>query len=244
MQYIIAHDNYSIEEINEIEQILRPHNVTKRSLAQFSLETPEAIIITIIFGNMVIAGIGNSIGHDIWEKLKLKFSDKNKPKDSTIGVHLQSNTQQIRLSIVIKDSQTTKIAFDTADSAIQKIEPDVTSITLFFDPQTQQWQHIKKQNFIQKMSTPVASTNGINKKNHKFTFTKKSLENNAQASMGLPVTLGHGGKQIGEVTKAWVDDEILYYEIGIYDGVSANDIKKMEKILRSGGGFSMGLAYD
>ena len=75
-----------------------------------------------MLGHLIIAGIGNSIGHDVWEKLKLKFSNSNKSKDSTIGLHLQSDTQQIRLNIIAKDSSTIKKAFDTADSAVQKIE--------------------------------------------------------------------------------------------------------------------------
>ena len=244
MQYIIAYDNYSVKEINEIEQIFKPHNVAKKSLVQFDLEASAAIIITLMLGKLIITGIGNSIGHDVWEKLKLKFSNSSKSKDSTIELHLQSDTQQIRLNIIAKDSNTIKKAFDTADSAVQKIEPNVTNITLFFDPQTQQWQYIERQEFIRKLTISAASTNVITKKNRKFKFTKESLENSTKTSIGLPVMLGHGGKQIGEVTKAWVDGEVLYHEIGIYDGIPAKDIEELEKILRSGGGPSMGLTYD
>ena len=47
-----------------------------------------------------------------------------------------------------------------------------------------------------------------------------------------------------KLLKAWVDGEVLYHEIGIYDGIPAKDIEELEKILRSGGGPSMGLTYD
>lgn len=246
MHLEIQSDGWSVDEINEIKKILELDNVTIKSLAQFDFGVSTAIIIVVsMFGGAIISGIGNSIGQDIWKKLKSKFSDRAKTnKNSTIGFVFESDTQKIQLNIKTKDSNIIEKAFDTANEAIQKIKLDVTNASLFFDPKTQEWQHIKKQKFIRKITNPVANTDIVEQGGKKFQFTKEALERGAKQAVGLPITLGHGGKQIGEVIRSWVKDETLYDEIGIYEGTSAEDIEELDKLIRSGGGLSIGISFD
>ena len=248
MQYIIAYDGYSLSEINEIAQIVKSDNIKIKPLIQLEFEASAlTIIITIILTKLadsIITGIGNSIGQDIWKKLKVWLSSKNRSKEFAIGLILQTNTQKIQLNIKGNDPKTIEKALDTVDNAIQKIKPNEANISFFFDSKTQQWDYIRKQGFKRLMTFRVADTNILTQKNRQLSFTKESLEESVKHNIGLPVTLEHGGKQIGEITKAWVDKETLYQEIGIYNDVTTDDEKQMEEILQSGGGISIGFTYN
>ena len=239
MAYEIAHDGYSAKEIEEIVDILQSDDVTIKQAVQFEYEALHTLLIILtLMGKEIVLGIGNSIGRDIWEKLKKKLSTKN---NSNIQVIIRNDSKSIQLTIPATESSTILIAFDSAENAIQQTSTNTTSIKLFFDTKTQKWIEIKKRPIARKITSPVMDTNPIKTRNREYKFPKTVLEQLASKMIGKPVTLGHGGKQIGEITNAWVEGETLYHELGIYEGLSDEDSSTLEDILRSGGGVSMGI---
>ena len=242
----IETDGWSNSEIKEIEAILDQNELSKKALAQFDFGISTAIIIVVsMFGGAILSGIGNSIGKDIWNKLKIKFIERAKNnKHSTIGMRFENENQKIQFNIKTEDPQKIEKAFDTIDDEFKKIQLDRKNMSFYFDPKSQLWHTTEKRAFIKKMVNPIAKVGIIEQGGKKYGFTKKALEEGIPQSIGLPVTLGHGGKQIGEIIKAWMEGEILMNEIGIYEGISDDDLEELEKILQMGGGVSMGLSFN
>ncbi len=242
----IHSEGWSETELEEIENIFESHDVKRRSLAQFDAGISVGIIIIVsMFGGAILSGIGNSIGKDIWDKLKSKFSTRAKNnKHSTIGFVFKNGEQKVQLNIKTENPEIIEKAFSIVDKTLEKIIPNEKNISLYFDPKTETWSKIEDKKFMRKFSHAVANTDVVEQGDKKYRFTKESLENGAKTSVGLPVTLGHGGKQIGEVTKSWMNSDVLMHEIGIYEGTSDEDLKELERIISSGGGLSMGVSFD
>lgn len=242
---LIESEGWSDSELEEIEQVFESFTVTKRKLAQFDDGVSVAIIIVMsVFGGAILTGVGNAIGKDVWDKLKSRLVSRSKNNNSTIGFLLKNNVQQIQLNIDSKDSSSVEQALSSIDDSLNQITPDGKIVSLYFDAHTKTWIKCTPKKFMKKFSHAVANTDVVEQGGKCFRFTKESLEKNIESYVGLPVTLGHGGKQIGEVTKAWMHGEVLMHEFGIYEDTSDEDLAELERMMSSGGGLSIGVSFD
>jgi hypothetical protein len=242
----IETDGWEENEIDEIANILDSSGeITKRELKQFELVTAVAIIIGITFGVSFLKGFGDEMGRDVWKTLKTKFVERTKEKkNSTIGFKFQNNNSKVKFNVKTDDPELIDKAFTTIEDKLKEINEKEKDSSFFFDNEKREWVKIEKTNFSQKYSGIAAST-GLIKQGEKSThFTIEDLNEYAKKMIGTPLTIGHGGKQIGEITKAWVEDEKLMYEAGMYDGTSEEDRKKVEEIIKSGGAVSISFSDD
>ena len=243
LDIIIQFEGWSDTEIVAIEDILRSHNIEKKYLAQFDSDSTTAIIFVIHMSYLIASGIGNAIGQDIWNKLKFKLSSSSNNNRSTIKFLLKNEQQEIHLDINSHDKAIVQKALDSIDNILELTNPADKKITLYFEPNIQEWNEIIPKKFMKKYICVIADTRPIKKDGKTYQFTKESLTGSCYTAIGNPVTLGHGGKQIGEVTKAWMNNDCLMHEIGIYEGTSDTDLQELQKIIDSGGGLSMGIVF-
>lgn len=243
----IETDGWEENEINEIVEILNSsREVTKRELKQFDGGISIAIYIIVgIVGVAVLKGFGDAIGKDAWEKLKSIFVKRSKEKkNSTIGLKVQNEKYKAQFNIKTEDPELIDRAFTTIEKTFKEIGENDENTKFFFDNGKKEWVQIKRTEIIQRYSGIAAST-GLVKQGEKITdFTLEDLNEHAKKMVGTPLTIGHGGKQIGEITKAWVDEEKLMFEAGVYEGTSEEDMKKMEEIIKSGGAVSISFSDD
>jgi len=242
----IETDGWEENEIDEIVNILDSSGeITKRELKQFELVTAAAIIIGFIIGTSFLKGFGDEMGRDAWKKLKSKFVERTKEKKiSTIGFKFQNKDSKIKFNVKSDDPEIVDRALTSVEEKLKEISEKEKDVSFFFDNGEKEWIKIEKTNFIQKYSG-IAATTGLVKQGEKSThFTIEDLNEHAKKMVGTPLTIGHGGKQIGEITKAWVEDEKLMYDAGVYEGTSEADMKILKDIIESGGGVSISFSDD
>lgn len=241
----IESDGWSDEELSAIAEILKTENISYKKIAQFDFGISIVVVIVVsMFGGAVITGIGSAIGTDIWNSLKNKFKKHSENgKNSSIGFKLKNESYSVNLNFETDDPAIIERAFDTVDTALTSIKAEEKNSSFHFDNSEKQWVKIQKSEFQKTIEGIAATTEPVEQGGKKFRFSKDALIDAAKQLLGLPLNLGHGGKQIGEVISAKFEDNKLKYTAGIYDTTSTEDIETFEKIVKNGGGVSLGMSY-
>jgi len=240
----IATEGWNEEEINDLCKIFPSETVIDRkNLAQFVSGIEVAIIIGIAVGSGTLAGFSGSIGADLWKKLKGKFSQRVKEnKNTSIELKITDESKSIIFNLKTEDSSLIEKAFDTIGEMFENIK-NKTHLKFYFDEKKEVWTKIEESEFIKTVSGIAATTSPVKKGKKTYRIPLKVLEKSAHSLIGVPLTLGHGGKEIGKITKAWIEDEKLCYEGGIYKIASKEDVAKFEEIIENGGGVSIGMTF-
>ena len=238
----ISTDGWEESDIEEICTAFPPSTkIEQKNLTQLLSGLEIAIIIGIVIGGKVTDGFFGAIGGDIWDKLKNKFSkDANEKKYSTIGLEVTNGTSTAKFNLKTKDPVAIERAFDTIDDILTQVKTNEIKSQYHFDDKNKNWIKIEDRKFAKRVEGIVASTELVKKGDKIIQFTVPELEKFASQMIDSPLTLEHGGKQIGKITKAWVEDEKLKYEAGIYEGITEEDEEKLNDIISSGGGPSIG----
>ena len=227
---IIQSDGWSENEIKEISQILDHEKISNRKLAQFDCGLSFAIVVVVsMFGGAIITGIGNSIGADVWKGLKDKFSKKVKEgKSSSISFVFKNERYSSSFNIKTENEEVLEKAFDTIDSAFENISEEKTSF--YFEPKTTKWVKTIKSDFVKEITGIAATTDKVIQGGKPFQFSEDALKDASKKLVGLPLTIDHGGKQIGEITSSWYENGQLKYKAGIYNTTSEEDMKTFNTI--------------
>lgn len=241
----ISTDRWEDHEVDElIEVIGKEHSIERKELAQFDFGITLAISIGISFAGGIATGIGESIGKDAWEKLKSKFVKRaEEKKHSAISFRFKNEKTAVTLNVKTEDPRLIKKALDAIEPVLEKISPSDEKSSFFFDSKKESWIKTEKRAYMKTCKGIAAATGLVKQGDKTYDFTVADLENQAKGLLGCPITLGHIGKQIGEITKTYVKDGKLFYEGGIYEGTSKEDLDELEKIISSGGGVSMSFSH-
>lgn len=241
---IISTEGWDEEEINDLCDIFSTETtIERKKIAQFVSGVEIAIFIAIAIGSGTLAGFSGSIGADIWKKLKGKFSGRiRENKNSSISLKLTDDMKTISFNLKTEDSTLVEKAFDTIDKMLKGSERD-TNQKFHFDEKKEQWIKIEESKFSKTVTGVAASTTPVKKGKKTYQIPLEVLKKSAHTLVNTPITLGHGGKEIGKITKAWVEDEKLYYEGGIYETASPEDVAAFERIIQNGGGVSIGMTF-
>lgn len=238
----ISTDGWEESDIGEIYTAFPPSTkIEQKNLTQLLSGLEIAIIVGIVIGGKISDGFFGAMGGDIWNKLKNKFSkDAKEKKYSTIGLEITDGTSTAKFNLKTKDPVAIEYAFDTINDVLTRIKIDEIKNQYYFDDKNKNWIKIEDRKFAKRMNGIAASTELVKKGDKIIQLTVPELEKFASQMINSPLTLEHGGKQIGKITKAWVEDEKLKYEAGIYEGITEEDEAKLNDIIRSGGGPSIG----
>ena len=239
----IATEGWSKEEIDDVCKIFPTEIAIKRKkLSQFEAIIEPAIIVYIV-GSGILGGFLGAIGSDGWNKLKEKFSSRVKEdKNSSFSLEIRDGPKTRKFNLKTDDSSLIEKAFDTMNETLRKNENDALS-KFYSDEKTKDWIKIEEGAFIKTVTGICATTTPIRRGKKMVKFSVEVLEKSAPSLVGVPITIGHGGKEIGKITKTWVNDEKLHYEGGIYATASKEDIETFEDIIKNGGGVSIGASY-
>ena len=240
---IIATEGWTKEEINDLTQIFpKEFPIIQKNLAQFVSDVEVGIVITFIVSG-VVGGLSGKIGSDIWDKLKEKFSQKSKEdKNTSIGLEIIDGEKVRKLSLKTENPDLIQKAFDTI-SEVLKNDKNEKEVKHHFDEEKMSWIKVEESEFIKTVTGVGATTKPVKKGNKIYQMSLETLQKYAHTFVGKPITIGHGGKEIGKITKSWVEDDKLYYEGGIYKTASQEDILKFENIVKNGGGVSIAYSY-
>lgn len=168
--------------------------------------------------------------------------EQKENKHSSIGFEISNGTSTTRLSLKTEDPDLIERAFETIDTVFGQVNDSETKSQFYFDNQKEKWVKVIDRQFVRKVKGIAASTTPVKKGNRIIKLTTDELENLASQMQDTPLTLGHGGKQIGKITRAWVEDDKLMYEGGIYEGLTKEENDRIDQITKSGG-VSIGFKY-
>jgi hypothetical protein len=232
----IATDGWEKVDIDKIRDMFPSTiNIETKNLAQFQAEIVHGIVIGIIIGG-VMTGFLNAIGADAWNSLKKIFIQRAKEnKHSSIGFEISNETSTTRLSLKTEDPSIINRAFETIDNALEQVSSTEVKSQFHFDNDKKIWIKIVDREFARKVNGIAATTTPVKKGDRTIKLTVDELKKLALQMTDNPLTLGHGGKQVGKITRAWVEDDKLMFEGGIYDGLTKEESDKMDEIIKSGG---------
>lgn len=239
----IATDGWEKGDIDKICNMFPSTiNIETKNLAQFQAEIVDGIVIGIIIGG-VMTGFLNAIGADAWSSLKKIFIQRAKEnKHSSIGFEISNETLSTRLSLKTEDPSLIDRAFETIDNALEQVSNTEVKSQFHFDNDKKIWIKILDRKFTRTVKGIAASTTPIKKGDRTIKLTVDELKKLALQMQDNPLTLGHGGKQVGKITRAWVEDDKLMFEGGIYDGLTKEESDGIDEIIKSGG-VSIGFKY-
>ncbi|MDC8451957.1 MAG: hypothetical protein LV477_03480 [Candidatus Nitrosotalea sp.] len=241
----IATEGWDEKDVENISSVFpSSFNIERKKLSQFSAGLDLAILFVVIVGGKIFGGFLESIGSDVWSNIKNRLSQRaEEGKNSTISFEFRNDVSIAKLNLKTEDPVLIKRAFETIDNALGQIKSDEVSPMLYFDNDQKIWIKIKEREFSKTISGIMASTIPIKKGDKIVQFSISQLKEIASQIVNSPFTLGHGGKQIGRVTKAWVEGNELKYEAGIYEGLTSEDEKELNDISQTGG-VSMGFSHE
>ena len=235
----IASEYWDEEDIDEISRVFL-QKIERRKIERWAQAALDpALVITIIWiGKEVISGILNALGQDIWQSLKQKISkkvsDKNYPG---LTISFQNGASKVEFDLRSNDPKIIERGFDTIDEALKTINNTSDRINLSFDKTKQKWEKLEERKIVRTISGVIAgSGTPIVKDGKTFVLRDEDLPHIAKMNEGLPFTLGHDGKIIGKVTKTWVEESLVKFEAGIFEGLSEKEMKEVDKFK----GVSMG----
>jgi len=239
----IATDNWEEQDIDEIFNIFPSDvKIERKNLAQFQADMVQGIVIGVIISG-VLTGFLNAVGSDTWGGLKKIFSQRAREnKHSSIGFEISNENSTTRLSLKTEDPDLIKRAFETVDTALGQINNVEVKSQFHFENDKKIWIKIMDRQFARKVHGIAATTTPVNKGDTTVQLTTDELKNLASQMQDMPLTLGHGGKQVGKITKAWVKDDKLMFEGGIYEGLTQEENDAVDRMIVSGG-VSIGFEY-
>lgn len=240
----ISTDGWDQRDIEDIQGIF-PKSMTmeQKNLAQFLSGIELAIIFGLFASGKITGGFFDAMGKDAWNGLKTKLVKKSKEnKHSSIGFEISNGTKSVKLSLKTKDSSLIERALDTVDNALNQIKEDETNEQFHFDNEQKDWVKIVDRKFYKKIKGIAASTTPVKKGDKVIQLTIEQLHTFASQMINSPITLSHGGKPVGKITKAWVEDDKLMYEGGIYEGLAKAEETQLDEIMKTGG-VSIGFKY-
>ena len=219
-------------------------NVERKKLSQFAAGIDLAILFVVIVGGKIFGGFLESIGSDAWSNIKNKLSNRaTEGKNSQISFEFRTDISIAKLNLKTEDPALIERAFETMDNALGQIKDNEVSPMLYFDNNQKIWVKVHERKFSKTISGIMASTIPIKKGDEIVQFNISQLKEIASQIVNSPFTLGHGGKQIGRVTRSWIDGNELWYEVGIYEGLTPDDEKKLDNVFQTGG-VSMGFSHE
>jgi len=235
----ISSEYWEKSDVKDISEIF-PQSVEIRKIERWAADIldPVLLITFVWIGKEIVSGFLNSIGSSVWEQLRLKISKKIEEKSYPgLTMSFKSGDSQIEFELKTKDPELIKKGFDTINSALETVRESSEKEFFVFDETKKTWTKVEEKKFV-KTITGVCAGSGVPivKDGKTFVLKDKDLPHIAEMNLGIPFTLGHDGKIIGKVTKTWVDEKLVKFEAGIFEGLSDEEMKQVENMK----GISMG----
>lgn len=235
----ISSEYWDKEDLAEVKSVFN-QKVESRKIERWAQESLDpALVITISWiGKEIISGILNALGDDIWKNLKHKISRKVSEREYPgLTLSFQNGDSKLEFELKSKDPKIIERGFDTIDKMLKTINNTGTRIYFVFDNTTEEWKQVEERKFVKIISgVCIGSGTPIIKDGKTFILRDEDLPIIAKMNEGLPFTFGHDGKIIGKVTKTWVEGNLVKFEAGIFDGLSEEEMKKLDEMQ----GVSMG----
>ena len=229
-----ANEYWDKDDVDEILDIFSGKlPIEKKEIGRWEAEelAPVLWIGFTWVGQNIAAGFLNSLGSDLWNSLKDKLIKKQSEKNySEFRFSIEGSNQKISLDMNTNNPELLKRGLDTVDHALQQINPNEARQDFHFDNEKQEWIKEGSKKIVQTMTgVSIAAEIPFEKNGKTIRLRKEDLPNIAASQVGLPLTLGHGGRSIGVITKAWVDDNKVKFEAGIFEGLTEDEQKELEK---------------
>ena len=230
----IANEYWDERDVNEISELFSDKfSVVKKEIGRWEAEelAPVLWLGFVWVGQNIAAGFLNALGSDLWNSLKDKLAKKQSEKNySEFRFSIEGSNQKISLDMNTNNPELLKRGLDTVDRALQQIDPSEVRQDFHFDNEKQEWIKEGSKKIVKTITgVSIAAEVPFEKNGKTIRLRKEDLPDIATRQVGLPLTLGHGGRSIGVITKAWVDDNKVKFEAGIFDGLTEDEQKELDK---------------
>lgn len=236
---VVATEFWDTDEENEIVEIFSDKFTTeKQKVERFEageLLDPILWIVVTWIGKEIAIGFLNSIGSDIWNSLKQKISKKASDKKYPgVRFSIKKTDQKITLDLRTDNPKLIEKGMDTFQKALELVDKQEEKIELFFDTSTEEWVKEAKRKIVKRVEGICAAANSpVTKGGKTIMFRKEDLPKIAESYEGTPLVIGHTGRPIGIITRTWVDDNLVRFEAGIFEGLTEDqekDLKNMKGV--------------
>ena len=230
----ISSEHWEDDDIKEIVEMFTEKFPTEtKDIARWEAEELAPVLWLGIgwIGGKIAEGFLNALGSDIWMSFKEKLLQKNSEKNySEVRLMVEGKNQKITFDLKASDNESFKKGLDSLDEVIKKINPDELRQDYHFDVENSIWVKESTGKIVKTISgVSIAADVPFEKNGRTIMLRKEDLPEYASQQEGLPLTLGHGGRVIGIITKAWVDDNKVKFEAGIFEGLSEEEEKQLNE---------------
>lgn len=220
-------------DVSEIENILSSKFSIKKETVQrweAGALDPALQIIFYWIGKDIVSRFLNSVGNDIWTRLKQKISKQvSEKKYPGLRFSIENKNQKITLDLRTDDPKLIEKAMDSMQSALDLVEKQEERTELYFDTKTAEWVKMSKKKIVKTIKGICAAANvPIEKAGKTMMLRTEDLPSIAAKQVGLPISIEHKGRPVGVVTKAWVDGDVVRFEGGIFDELSKDEETALE----------------
>lgn len=228
----VASEFWEEQKVHDIVHIFSgSYHIHTKKVERLSLQVDDPILwLVVSLGGAVITGIGKAIGEDIWKEFKKRFIEHTQDKPSSLRVMIDSNARKVEFNLGASNPEVVKLALESVDKAVESLlSKDNASIYLNFDEEKSSWKQVNEDKFAKIYTGIMATKNKIVKNGITIQLNENDFQQIIKNATGSYVNLNHSSLTIGKVIRAWIDGDVVKFEVGIFQGLPKDVMDRIDE---------------